>query len=236
VTQEQFAEFRAAHENHTKEQPLNPVDSASYEDAALFCQWTMQQRSWHLLKDQILDADDQVRDLTLALPSEAQWEYACRAGSETDYWMGDGEEALREVAWFGEDYRSGSTHPVVEKLANDFGLYDVHGNVWEWCRDAYEKDIYRKRISGEGDPEVMRADQADRVLRGGSWFSSAAYCRSACRNWDGHRPGDRSWDNGFRLGLFPGPDPDQSSGPAAREDAESRNAPEGGTPGGSEWR
>ena len=232
VTQEQFAEFRANHENHFKGRLLNPAEKVSYDDVAAFCLWAMQQEGWQELKRKILTECSFYDDLTLAIPSEAQWECACRAGTETEYFSGDGEESLKEVGWFGEDWNEGSTHPVAELSGNLFGLYDMHGNVWEWCRDLYDEDAYHSRVDGAFDPEVIRrnGELAGRVLRGGSWGNSAWRCRSAYRDW--YWPGSRDRLVGFRLGLFPGPV--EQVWPEA---ALATEAGPGGTPQtGPEWR
>jgi formylglycine-generating enzyme required for sulfatase activity len=140
----------------------------------------------------------QIRDTTpkgyeLRLPTEAEWEYACRAGSTTDYCYGDDPRELSEYAWFSENSRK-STHPVGQKKPNKWGLYDMHGNVWEWCQDWYGE--YPKEPVT--DPKGPKGGSS-RVFRGGGWLDSAGYCRSALRNWDGP---SLQYDNvGFRVVL-----------------------------------
>lgn len=130
------------------------------------------------------------------LPTEAEWEYACRAGSEGRWCFGDDESQLGEFAWYSEN--SGSQlKPVGGKSANAWGLKDMHGLVWEWCWDPF--DGYPR-----GDPNVALEDPtgpaegaAIRVVRGGSWFSGARNCRSASRI--AYRPANEDGDLGFRL-------------------------------------
>jgi len=111
------------------------------------------------------------------LPSEAEWEYACRAGTETDYSWGDGAEKLGGFAW-SADNSGKKTHPVGLKKANLWGLLDMHGNVAEWCQDAFEKDYYQS--SPEKNPRGP-AEGKEYVLRGGSWKSPAEALRSSVR-------------------------------------------------------
>ena len=126
-------------------------------------------------------------------PTEAQWEYACRAGTRTDYYTGDGDAALRAAGWF-DGNSSGSTQPVGKLAPNDFGLYDMHGNVWEWCLDRWDDSAYRRRWEGITDNETFLLNEKHgeqhevgeiRVLRGGSWITSAVRCRAAARDWSG---------------------------------------------------
>jgi formylglycine-generating enzyme required for sulfatase activity len=150
------------------------------------------------------------------LPTEAEWEYACRAGTDTEHYTGDGKAALAEAGWFDEDWDKGSTHPVAIRKPNVFGLFDMHGNVWEWCHDPWDADAYRARLDGIADPgsaerwgawssglDALERDNRARVLRGGSGLGGAGYCRSASRDW--FRPDDRDWYDGFRVCLVRGP-------------------------------
>ena len=131
------------------------------------------------------------------LPTEAEWEYACRAGSTTSYSFGDSAKSLGEFAWFGENSeRKIKPHPVGEKKANRWGLYDMHGNVWEWCQDWYA-DYPTGAVT---DPQGPNGGSL-RVLRGGGWFNDSADCRSAyCGKFD---PTFRIRSIGFRVALSP---------------------------------
>jgi formylglycine-generating enzyme required for sulfatase activity len=132
------------------------------------------------------------------LPTEAEWEYACRGGPEGQgrYTFGDAEDGLGENAWFNEGLDKGSTHPVGRKRPNRFGLFDMHGNVWEWCQDWYDANYYKQ--SPTGNPRGPNAAAA-RVFRGGCWSSGAGDCRAAFRFRDG--PVFRHSYLGFRLAL-----------------------------------
>lgn len=128
------------------------------------------------------------------LPTEAEWEYACRAGSKTLFSFEENVKSLGDYAWFKEnsDRRS---HPVGEKLPNAWGLYDMHGNVWEWCSDWYGE--YQK---GAVTDPVGPVAGSFHVLRGGSWHDAAANCKSSSRLW--HDPAVRGDVlNGFRVAL-----------------------------------
>jgi len=164
----------------------NPVENVSWNHAVEFCSRLSKR------------AGKDVR-----LPSEAEWEYACRAGTETAYWFGDDEGQLAGHAWFKSN-SGGRTHPPGVRSANrnPFGLYDMHGNVWEWCQDNWH-DNY------DGAPEDGSAWEDEpvgpRVLRGGAWDSDPRNCRSAYRLWC---PPDGRHDSiGFRvLCSLPGVD------------------------------
>jgi formylglycine-generating enzyme required for sulfatase activity len=151
----------------------------------------VEQISWSECQKWLPKVLKKVPTLQLSLPTEAQWEYACRAGSQTAYWFGDDPEELTKYGWFNEN-AEGKTHSVKQLQPNGWGLYDMHGNVWEWCSDRYGDYA----ASAQSDP-IGPANGTTRVVRGGSWFNSARGLRSACRN--GSAPGGRSVDLGFRL-------------------------------------
>jgi formylglycine-generating enzyme required for sulfatase activity len=125
------------------------------------------------------------------LPTEAEWEYAARAGSKTAYSFGDDNSQLDKYAWF-EGNAGKTTHPTGTRQPNAWGLYDMHGNVWEWVQDWYDKYTVEPVTDPQGPTSGSR-----RVLRGGSWITDAGNCRSASRNNDA--PSGRSLRVGFRL-------------------------------------
>jgi formylglycine-generating enzyme required for sulfatase activity len=162
VTQEQWEAVMGNNPSHFKGKK-NPVDRVSWEAAQAFIK---------KLNEKFADSGT-----SFCLPTEAQWEYACRAGGAAQYGFGDRESDLAEYGWF-EANAKGKTHPVGEKKSNAWGFYDMHGNVWEWCADWYDGDYYR--TSPSNDPPGP-STVTSRVLRGGSWGDPAPYCRSSSR-------------------------------------------------------
>jgi formylglycine-generating enzyme required for sulfatase activity len=156
----------------------NPVEQVSWEDAQEF-----------IKRLNAKEGHNRYR-----LPTEAEWEYAARAGSTSTYSFGDDAGQLGRYAWYGENYQSGSTHPVGQKEPNAWGLYDMHGNVWEWVQDWYG-EYPRNDVTDYRGP----SSGSYRVLRGGGWCHVAQLCRSARRDCD--TPDDRDYDLGFRLAL-----------------------------------
>jgi len=114
------------------------------------------------------------------LPTEAEWEYACRAGSTSSYSYGDDKSWLVEYAWFKKNSRN-SSHKVGEKSPNKWGLYDMHGNVAEWTLDHYDIAGYKASKSIDNDPVVMNPKTYPKVVRGGSWMDDPVKLRSASR-------------------------------------------------------
>ena len=151
----------------------------------------VEQISWSECQTWLPNVLKKVPTLQLSLPTEAQWEYACRAGSTSAYGFGDDPKELTKHGWFKENAQ-GTTHPVKQLQPNGWGLYDMHGNVWECCSDWFGNYA----ASAQSDP-TGPANGTARVIRGGSWFYSARYLRSACR--DRVAPGHRAGNLGFRL-------------------------------------
>ena len=129
------------------------------------------------------------------LPTEAEWEYAARGGSKSRGYKYSGSNNIGDVAWYGyDDNSSRKTHPVKTKLANELGLYDMSGNVYEWCQDRYGSYSGGSQTNPTGP-----SSGSSRVLRGGSWFNDARYCRVSFRGYDS--PGYTNYALGLRLAL-----------------------------------
>jgi formylglycine-generating enzyme required for sulfatase activity len=128
------------------------------------------------------------------LPTEAEWEYAGRAKRDTVFSFGDDASKLTEYAWYRKNSEK-KNHPVGQKKPNAWGLYDMHGNVWEWVEDDYH-DNY-EGAPNDGRAWIDESRGANRVIRGGGWDWYAGSCRSAGRQ--GYEPGRRNYDHGFRL-------------------------------------
>jgi len=160
---------------------MYPVENVSWEEAVEFCK---------KLSDL---PEEKQAGRVYRLPTEAEWEYACRAGNTTAFSFGESSKSLGDYAWFFENSWFAS-HPVGQKKPNNWGLYDMHGNVWEWCSDWY--DEYPK--GSVSDPTGPK-EGSFRVLRGGGWFYVAARCRSAVRS--SFSPSFRINSFGFRVAL-----------------------------------
>ncbi len=156
-----------------------PVEQVNHDDAVAFCTAATGGK--------------------FQLLTEAQWEYACRAGTRTEWYNGDDEKKVGEIAQF-DGNNNKATAEVGSKAANAFGLNDMAGNVWEWCADWYDEKFYGKPEAAK-DPECRDSEQKYRVLRGGSWFDIARLCRAAGRDW--REPTSRSRRYGLRLAAVP---------------------------------
>jgi len=175
VTQAQYEAVMGTNPSKFKG-ATNPVDMVSWNDVTEFCK---------KLSEKTRQA--------VRLPTEAEWEYACRAGSKTGFSFGDADEGFGDYAWYSAN-SGNTTHPVGQKKPNAWGLFDMHGNVCEWCADWYGE--YPKGAAT--DPQSP-ASGASRVLRSGCWSSNPFGCRSATRNNFFGSPDSRYFTYGFRV-------------------------------------
>jgi formylglycine-generating enzyme required for sulfatase activity len=196
VTQAQWTEVMRSNPNNYKDRN-DPVVKVSWNEAQKFI-------------NQLNQNEEHKR---YRLPTEAEWEYAARAGSKTMYSFGNDAERLDEYAWYGGN-SGGASHPVGQKKPNAWGLYDMHGNVYEWVQDLYEENYYRNSSSLDPhgpdsgspwvNPDEMLNFKLHRMIRGGSWLGDDVgmfICRSAHRLHLAAAGGGRNI--GFRLALSP---------------------------------
>ena len=177
VTQAQYEAVMGTNPSYFKNNPQNPVEKVSWNDAQAFCQKL-----------------SRITGKTYRLPTEAEWEYACRGGTTTRYYFGDDANQLGDYAWYNGNSQ-GTTHPVGQKKPNAWGLYDMSGNVWEWCED----DWHDNYIGAPKDGSAWLTNDNDyQIVRGGSWFDLPVFCRSAFRSFDDWRA-DLFIFNGFRV-------------------------------------
>ena len=158
-----------------------PVVQVNWNDAVAFCEWLSRKSG-----------------ASCRLPTEAEWEYACRAGTTTLWHCGNSDATLQEYAWFAAN-ASRKIHPVAQVKPNAWGLFDMHGNVWEWCGDWHDDSYYQN--SPPADPLGPMITSSYRVIRGGSWIVPASSCRSAYRL--GNQSVNRSSGLGFRVATVP---------------------------------
>ena len=174
VTQEQFSKLSVADASHFRD-PKNPVEMIPWDRAIAFCNERSKAEGLTPCYNSEMVCDFAANGYRL--PTEAEWEYACRAGSDKEYSFGADPRTLGDYAWF-KDNAAKKTHPVAQKKPNAWGLYDMHGNVAEWCHDVYDKDYYKK--SAAENPHGP-AEGDKQVLRGGAWETSAEGLRSSAR-------------------------------------------------------
>ena len=153
-----------------------PVRRVTWLNAIAYCKWKSEREG-----------------KTFRLPTEAEWEYACRAGSQTAYAFGDDVLALGDYAWYKENSKK-VTHDVGTKKPNAWGLYDMHGNLWEWCLDRYSANYDDVPTDGSA---YRGSSEKGMVLRGGSWNAEASNCRSSNRINLG--ASSRNYFVGFRI-------------------------------------
>jgi len=180
VTQKQWQAVMGITSNPSNfKERTNPVEQVSWDDAQVFIKKLNQKEGGNKYR----------------LPTEAEWEYAARAGSDTEWFFGKDPADLGDYAWFDKNSNK-TTHPVGEKKPNPWGLYDIYGNVWEWVQD-WAEDYKEGKVTDPTGPE----SGSYRVFRGGSWRNTDERCRSAERGQS--LPGFREGNLGFRLAFSP---------------------------------
>jgi formylglycine-generating enzyme required for sulfatase activity len=191
VTQGQYRAVTGENPSYFKGSYDLPVEMVSWHDAIAFCNKLSEReglKPYYQFGTGVHSGGEGYR-----LPTEAEWEYACRAGSTTRYSFGNDAANLGEYAWYVGN-SGGQMHPVGQKRPNAWGLYDMHGNVYEWCRDGYEADYYQTR---HGVNPLGPSQAALHVSRGGSWNFNPRNARAARRFRSA--PEYRSDYLGFRL-------------------------------------
>ncbi len=180
ITQEQYQAVMGNNPSHFSKGGKYPVEQVSWNDAQEFCMKL-----------------SQMTGKTYRLPSEAQWEYAARAGTQTLYYHGDNENQLGDYAWY-DNNSSSQTHPVGQKKPNQWELYDMLGNVWEWCEDDWHSDYNGAPTDGrawiDNDNRYL---SKYRTLRGGCWNYSSQFC--SCSYRFDTDPAWRFPEDGFRV-------------------------------------
>jgi formylglycine-generating enzyme required for sulfatase activity len=174
-----------------------PVEQVSWHDAVRFCNAPSEKGGLKAYYD-IVGNDVTILEIKgsgYRLPTEAEWEYACRARTITKFPFGDDPSELGNHGWYSGNSGQ-AAHPVGLKRANAFGLHDMHGNVWEWCFDRYSDKYYSQSptVDPQGPDEL---GAAYRVIRGGCWFQDTRFCRSADRFC--YTPDVRYVSLGFRV-------------------------------------
>ncbi len=187
VTHDQFLKAQLPNPSHWQDNPKKPVERVRWRDAKRYCNERSMMEGLKPCYDEKTEAwDCDYNANGYRLPTEAEWEYACRAGVDRPYDFGQATQ-LKLYSWF-EDNAEKRTHPVGQKKPNHWGLYDMYGNVSEWCEDVYDATYYQR--SPVEDPHGPPNPEHDvkRVLRGGNWKASADMCRASYRQ--GQRTGN----------------------------------------------
>ena len=213
VTVEQFETFlkenpRVQVKNYKPYSPTPtcPMNSVSWYDAAAYCNWLSKkdgipEDEWCYGPNEKGDYAEGMKLMSNAenrkgyrLPTEAEWEFSCRAGASTGYSFGEPWELLEKYGWYSKNSPNRS-QPVGSLKPNDLGLFDLHGNIWEWCQESMD-ELGKERRTTQINISTSVTDEHPRILRGGSFVYHPAYVRSAYRNWCA--PAYRSTNYGFR--------------------------------------
>ena len=195
VTQREYTRLIKKNPSHFSGSDRFPVDSVSWFDAVAFCNELSQKerlKPFYTIQGESVEIPDWDGP-GYRLPTEAEWEYACRAGTATRFCFGDDENRLGEHAWYSEN--SGSkTHPVGEKKPNPFGLFDMHGNVWEWCRDWHDESYYTVKSACVDS----KGPDRDPPCPSGRFLAHGPFCVRSARRYR-LVPVVHFYFNGFRL-------------------------------------
>jgi len=187
VTHEQFAKAQLPNPSHWQDSPQKPVERVRWRDAKRYCdERSLLEGLKPCYNEKTLDWDCDYSANGYRLPTEAEWEYACHAGTEGPYDF-DRADKLRQYAWMAENSDQ-KTHPAGQKKPNGFGIYDLYGNVSEWCEDVYSPTYYKESPAVDPPGPPNPGKDVKRVIRGGSWRSSPGECQATARL--GERTGD----------------------------------------------
>ena len=223
VTQAEYLALMGTNPSHFQGDSQRPVDSVSWDDAVRYCEKLTQRER---------EAGRLPPGQAYRLPTEAEWEYACRAGTATRFYYGDDPDYkdLANYAWYRQN-AGFTTHPVGQKLPNPWGLYDMLGNVWEWCQDWYGAYPGGSVVDPQGPAEPGMNRQ--RTIRGADYFNPPQHCRSALRGYDFIPKHDWPPDFGLRV-VLAASQPSAATAAAPSRSAET-NAPSGqrGSSGGT---
>src|SRR5437870_3268374 len=187
VTHEMFAKAQMPNPSHWQDNANKPVERVRWRDAKQYCnERSVLEGLKPCYDEKTLDWDCDYAANGYRLPTEAEWEYACRAGGNGPYDFGQSDK-LRQFAWFAENGAE-RTHVVGEKKPNRWGIFDMYGNVSEWCEDVYSPTYYKESAPVDPHGPASPGKDVKRVMRGGSWKASADMCRATFRQ--GQRTGD----------------------------------------------
>ncbi len=187
VTQEMFKQAQLPNPSHWQENPQKPVERVRWIDAKRYCnERSLLEKLEPCYNEKTPNWECNYAAGGYRLPTEAEWEYACRAGTDGDYDF-DRADKLRQFGWFSENSEQ-KTHTVGQKKPNAFGICDLYGNVSEWCEDVYSPTFYKESSAADPVGPPSPGKDVKRVIRGGSWKSSADQCRATARQ--GEHTGD----------------------------------------------
>ncbi len=187
VTHRMFAKVQLPNPSHWQDNPNKPVERVRWRDAKQYCnERSVLEGLKPCYNEKTLDWDCDCSANGYRLPSEAEWEYACRAGTDAPADAGQLGK-LRQMAWYADNSEQ-KTHPVGQKKPNAWGIYDLYGNVSEWCEDVYSPTYYKQSPAADPPGPPNTGKDVKRVIRGGSWKSSPGQCSPTARQ--GEKTGD----------------------------------------------